>query len=96
MDGLPVIGRRLQTKLEAEEKSLGPLDKKIAAAPPVITLRLLIEHGLLSPGPEVLSLEYKGLVTTGCLNADGRIEYDGARQRWHRRARAARMAMRRA
>jgi hypothetical protein len=72
----PIIGRRLQNKQEAGEPGVGPLDRKTAA--PIITLRLLLEHGLLSPGPRALSLEYKGLVTTGALNADGRIEYDGA------------------
>lgn len=52
-------------------------EKKAPGLPPVVTLRLLIEEGMLIPGTDVLSLEYKGLVTTGSLSPDGRIEYDG-------------------
>jgi hypothetical protein len=51
--------------------------KKAPAVPPMVTLKLLIDEGLLTPGPDVLSLEYKGIVTTGSLSPDGRIEYQG-------------------
>jgi hypothetical protein len=52
-------------------------DKKVPALPPVVTLKLLIEEGILTPGTDVLSLEYKGFITSGSLSPDGRIEYDG-------------------
>jgi Restriction Enzyme Adenine Methylase Associated len=38
-----------------------------------ITLKLLIDEGLLWPGENVLSVEYKGVVTLATLTNDGRI-----------------------
>ncbi|KAK9805105.1 hypothetical protein WJX73_008354 [Symbiochloris irregularis] len=40
-----------------------------------ISLRLLIEEGLLTPGEGVLTSEYKGANMIANLNADGRISY---------------------
>lgn len=42
-----------------------------------VTLKLLIDEGLLQPGPAVLSLEYRGLQETGDLLVDGRIQWKG-------------------
>ena len=38
-----------------------------------ITLRLLIEEGILSPGENVLTVEYKASMTYATLMPDGRI-----------------------
>ena len=38
-----------------------------------ITLRLLIEEGILSPGENVLTVEYKSSMTYATLMPDGRI-----------------------
>ncbi|CAD7695752.1 unnamed protein product [Ostreobium quekettii] len=40
-----------------------------------VTLKLLIDEGLLQPGPAVLNLEYRGLQETGDLLTDGRIQW---------------------
>ena len=39
-----------------------------------ITLRLLIEEGILAPGEDVLSVEYKSSMTYASLAPDGRIK----------------------
>ena len=39
-----------------------------------ITLRLLMEEGILEAGEEVLTVEYKGQTTKGTLTEDGRIQ----------------------
>ena len=38
-----------------------------------ITLRLLIDEGILQPGDNVLSVEYKSSMTYASLESDGRI-----------------------
>jgi len=38
-----------------------------------ITLRLLIDEGILQPGDNVLSVEYKSSMTYASLERDGRI-----------------------
>ena len=42
-----------------------------------VTLKLLIDEGLLLPGAAVLNLEYRGLQEAGDLLADGRIQWKG-------------------
>lgn len=65
------------TKQENASDNIVEEIKKAPALPPVVTLKLLIEEGMLTPGTDVLSLEYKGFITSGSLIPDGRIEYDG-------------------
>lgn len=38
-----------------------------------ITLKLLIDEGILEPGENVLTVEYKSSITSASLAADGRI-----------------------
>ncbi len=42
-----------------------------------ITLKMLVEEGMLTPGVGVLSVEYKGSVTVADLLEDGRIWWKG-------------------
>ena len=59
-----------------------PPPRRAAAAPPArrsgggpggVTLKSLIDAGLVWPGEDVLSVEYKNVTTLGTLDADGRI-----------------------
>ena len=43
-----------------------------------ITIRTLLEAGLLAAGEGVLSIEYKGSVTWGHLNGAGQLMFEGA------------------
>lgn len=43
-----------------------------------ITLKMLVDEGMLTPGVGVLSVEYKGSVTVADLLDDGRIWWKGA------------------
>ena len=67
----------------------GPLTAPLAAPPRPpragggaggVTLKALIDAGMISPGEGVLSVEYKNVVTLGSLDGDGRITtiIDGA------------------
>ena len=47
-----------------------------------ITLRLLIEEGILSPGENVLTVEYKSQMTYATLMPDGRIACSVSRHPW--------------
>lgn len=42
-----------------------------------VTLRGLIEEGLLAPADDVLTVEYKGMITHASLTAEGRIRFKG-------------------
>lgn len=42
-----------------------------------ITLKMLVDEGMLTPGVGVLSVEYKGSVTVADLLDDGRIWWKG-------------------
>jgi hypothetical protein len=37
----------------------------------------LIEEGLLAPADDVLTVEYKGMITHASLTAEGRIRFKG-------------------
>ena len=43
-----------------------------------VTLRTLVEQGVLVAGEGVISMEYKGQQTTASLAEDGRIQWRGA------------------
>jgi hypothetical protein len=43
----------------------------------VVTLKALIEEGLLAPAEDALTMEYKGTITHATLTADGRIFWEG-------------------
>lgn len=45
-----------------------------------VSLRILIDEGVLTPAEDVLTVEYKGTITHASLAPDGRIKWKGVRQ----------------
>lgn len=43
----------------------------------VVTLKGLIEEGLLAPADDVLTVEYKGMISHASLTASGQIRFKG-------------------
>jgi len=56
-------------------------ESKVKRAPKrpagVVTLKALIQEGLLAPAEDALTMEYKGTITHASLTADGRIFWEG-------------------
>jgi hypothetical protein len=68
------------TSVPAPSRRVGPLSAKSKPAKPRkpggkagITLRMLIEEGILEPGHDVLTVDYKGMTQVASLMPDGRI-----------------------
>ena len=59
---------------EATKQAKRPPPKRPAGA---ITLRVLLDEGIIQPGPDALSMEYKGSMTFATLTEDGRILWEG-------------------
>eukprot|EP00877_Chromochloris_zofingiensis_P004264 jgi/Chrzof1/13839/Cz08g14140.t1 len=51
----------------------------------VVTLRALIDEGLITPAEDVITMEYKGTITHASLADDGRIAWKGkcVTTAWH-------------
>lgn len=51
--------------------------KASGVRPGSVNLKVLIDEGILFPGEDVLSLEYRGIRETADLHGDGRIHWKG-------------------
>ncbi len=61
------------SSLEGKQSSCGVLAAGKPRAGGGITLKLLIDEGILQPGDNILSVEYKSSMTYASLEHDGRI-----------------------
>lgn len=70
-------GELIRAKAKAAQEKAKPAPKRRAPgktrAGAGITLGLLIKEGIIWPGKDVLSVEYKSVMTHATLNADGQI-----------------------
>lgn len=64
-------------KQPAAPKQQGGARKAPKRPAGTVTLRGLIEEGLLMPADDVLTVEYKGMITHASLTAEGRIRFKG-------------------
>lgn len=61
-------------KIVKGKKARSSAPKRPAGA---MTLKCLLDAGIIQPGARILTLEYKGAVTRADLNSEGQIKFNG-------------------